>query len=124
MFAPDEGEPFSSLGYISYEVPPGDRDPKVPSHPGGPPPEAIGVRFYDIVAAEVPDPVTGKPVECQSARLDLSPGMFFYRGTVMPQSKVQQDKDLLAATTWDFIILVDDVMLPFRKGVDLLQGSS
>jgi len=120
MFAPEENEPFGTLGYISYEVPPGDRDPLVPSHPGGHPSEAIGVRFYDVVAAEVPDPVTGSPIECRSTRMDLSPGMTFYRGTVMSQSVVT-DKDLKAAMTnnsWDCIILVDDVMFPFRPGID------
>jgi hypothetical protein len=69
-------------------VPPGDRDTDVPSI-GGPPDDALGVGFYDLVVAEVTDPISGTSVLCTSEPLDPSAGVHYYRGTVLTRSEVE-----------------------------------
>lgn len=121
-----DGDHPGTLEFFSYEVPPGDRDPLVPSHLGGPPPDAIGVRFYDIVAAEVQDPLTGKPIECQSTRLDPTVGNTFYRGLVYDETTIKAQSpvpaEILNAMNyngWQKIIIFEDgTVLPFNEAID------
>jgi hypothetical protein len=114
--------------YESHEVPPGDRDPQVPSLTG-PPELAYGVRFFDQVVTEIRDPVGGDPVVCRSNRLDPSPGTFFYQGTVYVVSEVISGTTNLPLMAEQYIAqkfdsyahvirFLDGTVLPFNKYVD------
>ena len=114
--------------YEKHEVPPGDRDPQVPSI-DGPPKGAYGVRFFDQVVTEIPDPHGGDPVVCRSDRLDPSPGTIYYQGTAyrlgdilngetdIPLVAVQFIEQAYSDTTY-IIRFPDGTVMPFRKYLD------
>ena len=96
---------------------------------GGPPDQAYGVRFFDQVVTEIPDPVGGDPVVCWSDRLNPSSGTFFYQGVVYDVSKVYgraTDLPLMAVqyieqkfSSHPYVIRFSDgTVIPFNKYLD------
>ena len=128
LFA-DEENP-GQVCHSVQEVPPGLRDPLVPVL-GGIPDGALGVRFFDILVADLIDPLTGNIVNCRSDRLDQSPGVSFYTGMVYSQADVLAGKagtiqraDYSAVVTamqsngWKAIIHIAGMILPFDPAHD------
>ena len=54
----------------------------------GPPADAVGVRFYDQLEGYLLDPSTNTPKHVTSIRLNVTPGVLFYGGTVLTQAQV------------------------------------
>jgi len=77
---PHEHEP-GTVEYSIREV--DDRDPNV--FPG-PPSDAFGVRFYDVICVNVTR--GAKTYTCQSGRFNYSKGTHFYTGNVIAQDKI------------------------------------
>jgi len=104
---------------------------------GGPPEEALGVRFFDLIQITVVDPLTEKPCECRSERLDQSLGIAFYKGTVYRLEEVLAGKafsitledyktvvTLMKSNGWEAVIYLDALLLPFDLKQDqLLDGT-
>lgn len=54
----------------------------------GPPADAIGVRFYDQLEGYLLDPLNNTPRHVASIRLNVTPGVIFYGGTVLTMAQV------------------------------------
>lgn len=115
------------IGTVEYSLREVDsRDPLVPP---GPPTDAIGVRFFDVVSIEVED--SGKDIICKSDRIDPDPGITFYshKVKVLTPAEVQAGSDIpafmktlvlanMANNGWSIVVFAAGVVLPFNAGKD------
>jgi len=88
---------------LENEVPPGDVDPAVPTL-GGPPKDAIGVRFYDQIVAEVEDPSTKEKVICRSDWISVLEGTTYYGGTLYSLADVKNGAANLPLLTHQVVL--------------------
>ena len=123
-----------NLGQVEYslrEVAQNDRDPRCLP---GPPSDALGVRFFDQIEVEVTDTSgvrSPDPIVCKSSRLDVSPGVIFYGGTILDRNAVETGTlpsplkrivlHNMRNNNWDLVIFIRGIVLPFDVSNDSIR---